>query len=78
MNQRSKRAPAAKVLPVTTPTTDTSTVQLAVRFEPHVVARLEALARRLSRPGLSLSRADALRIALMTGLEHIEREGDSQ
>jgi hypothetical protein len=51
-------------------------VQIAVRFEPSVVARLEALARKLSRPGLPLSRADALRVALMTGLEQIEHEAE--
>lgn len=53
---------------------DTTSVQIAVRFDPAVVARLEALARKLSRPGLPLSRSDALRVALMTGLEQIEQE----
>jgi hypothetical protein len=53
---------------------DSSTIQLAIRFDADVVARLEALALQLSRPGLPLTRSDALRVALMTGLEHIERE----
>lgn len=62
----------AKAAPA--PLADTTSVQIAIRFEPSVVARLEALARKLSRPGLPLSRADALRVALMTGLEQIEHE----
>lgn len=60
----------------TAPHADATSVQIAVRFEPSVVARLEALARKLSRPGLPLSRADALRVALMTGLEQIEHEAE--
>jgi predicted DNA-binding protein len=50
------------------------TVQTAVRLEAEVIARLDAIATKMSRPGLEVTRTDALRIALMTGLEVIEKE----
>jgi predicted transcriptional regulator len=50
------------------------TVQTAVRLDAEVVARLDAIAAKMSRPGLEVTRTDALRIALMTGLEKIEKE----
>ena len=49
-------------------------VQTAVRLDPELLARLDAAAAKLSRPGLVLTRADAIRIALATGIEAIERE----
>ena len=49
-------------------------VQVAVRLDADVVARLDAVAAKLSRPGLELTRADAIRIALETGLRSIEKE----
>jgi hypothetical protein len=50
------------------------TTQVAVRLAPDLLRRLDAAARRLSRPGLELTRADAMRIALETGLQSIEKE----
>jgi predicted DNA-binding protein len=50
------------------------TVQTAVRLDTEVIARLDAIAGKLSRPGLEVTRTDALRIALMTGMEVIEKE----
>ena len=50
------------------------TVQTAVRLEAEVIARLDAIAAKMCRPGLEVTRTDALRIALMTGLQAIEKE----
>jgi predicted DNA-binding protein len=49
-------------------------VQTAVRLDPELIARLDAVATKLSRPGLEVTRADAIRIALATGLQVIEKE----
>lgn len=49
-------------------------VQTAVRLDPELLARLDAVATKLSRPGLEVTRADAIRIALATGLQAIEVE----
>jgi predicted DNA-binding protein len=48
------------------------TVQLAVRLEAEVMDRLDTLAKRLSRPGLELSRTDAVRMAILEGLPRLE------
>jgi hypothetical protein len=50
------------------------TTQVAVRLAPDLLRRLDTAARKLSRPGLELTRADAIRIALETGLQSIEKE----
>lgn len=55
-------------------TKDTPSTQVGVRLDADLLRRLDALAARLSRPGLQLSRADAVRIALATGLDAIEAE----
>jgi predicted DNA-binding protein len=49
-------------------------VQTAVRLDPELLVRLDAVATKLSRPGLEVTRADAIRIALATGLQAIEKE----
>jgi predicted DNA-binding protein len=54
--------------------TKSPAVQTAVRLNPDLPARLDAIAAKLSRSGLGDTRADAIRIALMTGLEKIEKE----
>ncbi len=48
--------------------------QIAIRLDRSTIKQLDTLADKLSRPGLALSRADALRIALATGIESLERE----
>lgn len=48
--------------------------QCAVRLENEVIARLDKLAAKLSRPGLQLTRADAIRICLAEALPRLERE----
>lgn len=50
------------------------TQQIAVRLDPDVLGRLDTIATKLSRPGLALTRTDAIRIALLTGLQAIEKE----
>jgi hypothetical protein len=49
-------------------------VQVAIRFTEAMIARLDAVAVKLSRPGLKLTRADAIRIAIESGLPAIEKE----
>ena len=62
-------------MPKTKPTKGrTPGVQTAVRLDPELLARLDAVATKLSRPGLDVTRADAIRIALATGLQAIEKE----
>ena len=53
---------------------DKTTHQVAVRLDPDVISRLDAIAAKLTRPGLDVTRTDAIRIALMNGLESIEQE----
>lgn len=48
--------------------------QTSIRLDDDAIARLDALAESLSRPGLPLTRADAMRIAIMTGLDTIDAE----
>jgi predicted DNA-binding protein len=49
-------------------------LQTAVRLENETVARIDALAVKLSRPGLTLTRADVFRMALAEGLPILEKE----
>lgn len=44
------------------------TVQLSVRVPANWLARLDAIAAEMSRPGIELSRADALRAAVAEGI----------
>lgn len=50
------------------------TVQTAIRLDQELIDRLDAVAGRLSRPGLTVTRSDSMRICLLTGLQAIERE----
>ena len=49
-------------------------VQTAIRLDGEIIDRLDAIAEKLSRPGLAVTRSDAIRIALLTGLQAIEKE----
>jgi hypothetical protein len=49
-------------------------VQIAIRLDHAVVGQLDELAVKLSRPGLSVTRTDALRVALLAGLETVMKE----
>ena len=61
-----KRKPAAEV--------STDKVQIAIRLDGDLVVRLDALASKLSRPGLEVTRTDAMRVAIATGLDTIDGE----
>jgi hypothetical protein len=52
----------------------TEKTQIAVRLDADLIARLDAVAAKLSRPGLDVTRADAIRVALEAGLRAIEKE----
>jgi hypothetical protein len=60
-------------MPAKKPAPD-KTTQVAVRLSADLLRRLDGAARKLSRPGLEITRADAIRIALETGLVSIEKE----
>jgi hypothetical protein len=49
-------------------------VQIAIRLDHTVVEQLDELAVKLSRPGLAVTRTDALRVALLAGLEVVAKE----
>lgn len=49
-------------------------LQTAVRLENDVIARVDALVEKMSRPGLRLSRTDIIRMALAEGLPILEKE----
>ena len=49
-------------------------IQTAVRLPESWFARLDKLAERLSQPGLTLSRTDALRMAIARGMAEMEAE----
>ena len=51
------------------------TVQTAIRLDQDVLDRLDAVAAKLSRPGLAITRSDAIRVCLLTGLQANEKEG---
>lgn len=50
-------------------------VQVSIRLSSGDIAEADALAVRLSRPGLTVTRADALRIALLAGLLQMKPNG---
>ena len=45
-----------------------------MRLDADVIDRLDAIAVKLSRPGLALNRTDALRAALAEGMPILEKE----
>jgi Arc/MetJ-type ribon-helix-helix transcriptional regulator len=49
-------------------------VQIAVRLQNATVLRVDAIVEKMSQPGLTVSRSEALRIALYRGLETLEAE----
>lgn len=56
-----------------TPRITGKTEQLAVRVEHDTIARIDGLADRLSAPGLKLTRADVVRMALAEGVTVLEQ-----
>jgi hypothetical protein len=52
------------------------TIQVVVRLDYDLVARLDAIGEKLSRPGLAPTRTDVVRTVLLAGLPVVEeREG---
>jgi predicted transcriptional regulator len=48
-------------------------VAVGLRVDDALLARLDALAAQLSRPGAEVTRSDALRLLIGKGLDAIER-----
>lgn len=48
------------------------TEQLAVRLDHETVGRIDALAKRVSQPGLEIGRADIIRMAIADALPRLE------
>ena len=48
--------------------------QIAIRLPDTFLERLDKLAEKLSQPGLSVTRVEALRVAAHKGLEQFESE----
>jgi predicted transcriptional regulator len=49
-------------------------LQTAVRLSHDTVGRIDRLAERISQPGLTVSRSEALRLAILRGLDALEAE----
>lgn len=47
--------------------------QVVIRLEREIVDRLEGLAAQLAKPGLKITRTDAMRVALIAGLDALAR-----
>jgi len=56
--------------------TNAKTTQITFRIPKEWLERADLLATKLSRPGNELTRTDALRVALATGLEIETRRKD--
>jgi hypothetical protein len=54
---------------------EVETTQIALRMPTSWVERIDRLARQLSRPGIDVSRSEALRAVMIKGLEVLE-EGE--
>lgn len=52
----------------------TDTVQITARVPAEWLPLFDAVAAKLSRPGLALSRTDAVRLAVARGLEGLREE----
>ena len=65
--------PIASPTPASPPPTRNTDTTLAVRVSWETVARIDKLATRNSKPGLTATRTDAHRMALLAGLEMLEK-----
>lgn len=52
-----------------------NTTQTAVRLPDSWLERLDKIAERMSQPGITLTRTEALRAAIFRGIEQLEGEG---
>ena len=56
------------------PKADAANVQTAIRFPTEWVPRLQAIAGKLSRPGIPVTPSDAMRAAIAEGLRVLEEQ----
>jgi predicted DNA-binding protein len=49
-------------------------VQTAIRLPESLLARVDKLAERMSRPGMRVTRAEVLRLAAFQGVDKLETE----
>jgi hypothetical protein len=61
----------------TVPRPPSDTVQVAIRIPREWLAKADELAKRISRPGVTMSRTDALRAAIAAGFTVLEGEGEA-
>jgi predicted DNA-binding protein len=66
--KRTKRAPSEDR------DSEAGHLQTAVRLPQATVQRVDDLAKKMSQPGLNVSRSEALRVALHRGLDALEAE----
>jgi hypothetical protein len=57
------------------PRPPSDTVQIAIRVPKAWLAQADELAKRISRPGVLMSRTDAFRAAIAAGFEALANEG---
>jgi predicted DNA-binding protein len=56
------------------PDEETGQLNTALRLSTSVVERIDAVAARNSQPGLTVSRSEAMRLAIVRGLDILDRE----
>ncbi len=56
------------------PENELGPLQTAVRLPQTTVDRIDGVAKKMSQPGLTVSRSEALRVALLRGLDVLEGE----
>ena len=56
------------------PRPPSDTVQIAIRVERSWLAKADELAKRISRPGVTMSRTDAFRAAIAAGFDALADE----
>ena len=49
-------------------------VQTALRLSKSLLARVDKVAARMSQPGMRVTRAEALRLAVFRGIDGLEEE----
>jgi hypothetical protein len=60
------------------PRPPSDSVQVAIRIPAGWIAEADELAQKLSRPGLEISRTDAIRAAIARGFEVLREELDAE
>jgi len=50
-------------------------VHTGIRLPENLIERIDKIAKRMSRPGIDVTRAEVLRLAATMGVERLEKEG---